>query len=124
MEIIYRADDGMEFYSQDACEDYERRKNVLENPLSSRFYDRNGKRMSLEDFVDGPDACYFMSIVNKEEARRIEEICQDWGCYSPYDINDEYVAGDFYYDRREEQWRNIEDIHQQYFELLRVFMEG
>lgn len=124
MEIIYRADDGKEFYSQDECESYERRKGVLENPLNSRFYDRKGKRMSLEEFVSSPDECYFMSIVDEEEARRIEEICKDWGCYSPYDINDEYVTGDFFYDCREEQWRNINDIHQKYLELLKVFMEG
>lgn len=124
MEIIYRADDGKEFYSQDECESYERRKGVLENPLDSCFYDRKGKRMSLENFVDNPDECYFMSIINEDEARRIEEICQEWGCYSPYDINDEYVTGDFFYDCREEQWRNIEDIRQKYLELRKVFKEG
>lgn len=124
MEIIYRADDGKEFYSQEECESYERRKDALENPLNSRFYDRKGKRMSLEEFVSSPDECYFMSIVDEEEARRIEEICKDWGCYSPYDINDEYVTGDFFYDCREEQWRNINDIHRKYIELLKVFMEG
>ena len=124
MEIIYRADDGKEFDSQDECESYERRKDTLENPLASCFYDRNGKRMSLEDFVDNPDKCYFMRIVDEEEARRIEEICQYYGCYSPYDIDDKYVTGDFFYDCHNEQWRNVNDIHQQYLELLKIFMEG
>lgn len=121
MEIIYRADDGKEFSFQEECEAYERRKEILENPLNSRFYDRKGKRMSLEDFVESPDECYFMSIINEEEARRIEEICKDWGCYSPYDINDEYVTGDFFYDCHEEQWRDIEDLYAAYQEVLSVF---
>ena len=49
MQIIYRADDGTDFYSEGECEAYENQKKIAAMNLQSRFFRSDGSLMDITD---------------------------------------------------------------------------
>lgn len=124
MEIIYRADDGTEFYDEDECERYEERQRLDEKNLASRFWDRNGRPMKIEDLAETIEHAYYAEFATDEEAAFIDVYVYDKvGCYI-FEDDDEPKAGRYYYDTYHETWKNIEELNEKYKKVLAVFGEG
>lgn len=119
MEIIYRADDGTEFYSEEECEVYEDKKKIAAMNLQSRFFDSDGNLMDITDLYYCIGNGSYMEIANMAEAKFIAE-------YAECEVGITLFAarpcmGRFYWDNNAEEWRNVEELYAAYAEKLKVF---
>lgn len=119
MEIIYRADDGREFYNEDDCVRYEHRLANKKRNLKSRFFDRKGKEMDNTDIEDCYEHAWYAEFASLEEAEFYDKETSELTGNSYFD--DKPCAGRFYYDRDEARWRNLEELYQVYAKVLNVF---
>ena len=119
MQIIYRADDGTDFRSEEECEAYENKKKIAAMNLKSRFFNYDGKLMDITDLYNCIENGWYMEIVNMEEARFIAE-------YAEREVGITLFAarpcmGRFYWDDNIEEWRNVEELYAIYEEKLKIF---
>ena len=119
MEIIYRADDGTDFRSQEECEVYESKKKIVALNLQSRFFNHNGTQMDITDLYNCIEEGWYMEIANMVEAEFIAE-------YAERDVGitlfkRKPTVGRFYWDDDVEKWRNVEELYAAYAEILKVF---
>ena len=124
MEIIYRADDGTEFYYESDCERYEESLRLSEMNLTSRFWDRNGRPMKIEDLADTVEHAYYAELTTDQEAAFIDGyVYEKVGCCIFKDSNDA-KAGRYYFDTYHEVWKNIEELNKKYREVSGIFGES
>lgn len=124
MEIIYRADDGAEFYDESDCVEYEERQRLSEMKLTSRFWDRNGQPMDIEDLARTVELAYYAELTTDEEADFINSYAYEKVGCCIFEDDNEPKAGRYYYDSYHEVWENIEELNRKYREVLAVFGEG
>ena len=119
MEIIYRADDGKEFVSEEECEAYESKKKIASMNLRSRFFRKDGTQMDITDLYDCIENGWYMEIANMAEAKFIAE-------YAELEVGMTLFAarpciGRFYWDVDVEEWHNVEELYAVYEEKLKIF---
>ena len=119
MQIIYRADDGTDFRSEEECEAYENKKKIAAMNLQSRFFDRYGDLMDIADLYDCIENGWYMEIATNPEAIFIAE-------YAEREVGIVLFAGKpttgrFYWDDDVDEWHDIEDIFNAFQEKLRIF---
>ena len=119
MQIIYRADDGTDFRSEEECEAYENQQKLKGMNFQSRFFDENGRLIPMEDIVYCVERAWYMEIATMEEARFLAE-------YAEREVGIVLFAGKpttgrFYWDDSVEEWHDIEDIFNTYQNKLRIF---
>lgn len=119
MQIIYRADDGTDFYSEGECEAYENKKKIAAMNLQSRFFDSDGNLMDITDLYYCIENGWYMEIANMAEAQFIAE-------YAECEVGivlfvGKPTTGRFYWDDSVEEWHDIEDIFNTYQNKLRIF---
>ena len=119
MEIIYRADDGTDFHSEEECEAYENKKKIAAMNLKSRFFNFDGEVMDITNLYDCIEKGWYMEIVSIEEARIIAEYAEKEMCLVLF--KDKPTIGRFYYDDGAEEWRNIEELYSVYADKLKIF---
>ena len=118
MKIIYRADDGTEFYDEDDCERYEEIQRLSEMKLTSRFWDKSGHPLLIEDLAGTVEHAYYAEFTTDEEAIFIDTYAYEKiGCCIFEDAGDA-KAGRYYYDTHHEKWKNIEEL---YRKVLAIF---
>lgn len=123
MEIIYRADDGTEFYDESDCERYEEIQRLSEMKLTSRFWDRKGRPMEIEDLAETVENAYYAELATDEEAAFIDSYVYERVDCCIFEDGDEPRAGRYYYDTYYEVWKNIEELNKKYKEVLEIFGE-
>lgn len=119
MEIIYRADDGTDFRSQEECEVYESKKKIAAMNLQSRFFNHNGNLMDITDLYNCIEDGWYMEIANMVEAEFIAD-------YAERDVGitlfkRKPTVGRFYWDADADKWRNVEELYAAYAEKLKIF---
>ena len=119
MQVIYRADDGTDFRSEEECEAYENQQKLKGMNFQSRFFDENGRLIPMEDIVYCVERAWYMEIATMEEARFLAE-------YAEREVGIVLFAGKpttgrFYWDDNVEEWHDIEDIFNTYQSKLRIF---
>lgn len=118
----YFADDGTEFDDFDECEVYEHRQKTINTVQFSRFWDENRKPMTLERFIEEPEACDYMEVANDDEAARIKEFCRnDAGIMAPWVYNEDPVPGRYYYSHGEDKWHNFDADYNGILRILNIF---
>ena len=121
MKIIYRADDGTDFYSEDDCEMYEYKCRIADETrnFKSRFFDKKGKEMDNTDIEDCYEHGWYAEFASLEEAEFYDKETSELvgGTY----FDNKSCAGRFYYDQKEARWRNLEERYQEYAKVLNVF---
>lgn len=123
MEIIYRADDGTEFYDESDCERYEEKQRLNEMKLASRFWNSSGDPLLIEDLAKTVEHAYYAELATDEEAAFIDNYAYERvGCYI-FEDGDDAKAGRYYYDTYYEVWKNIEELNKKYKEVLEIFGE-
>ena len=125
MEIIYRADDGTEFYDENECKYYEEKQQLMERlngkKLASRFWDRKRRLMDIDDLAETVKGAYYAELATDEEAVFIDNYAYEKvGCCIFEDAGDA-EAGRYYYDSYRDAWKNIEELNKPYREVLAVF---
>lgn len=119
MQIIYRADDGTDFRSEEECEAYENKKKIAAMNLQSRFFHSDGTQMDITDLYDCIENGWYMEIANMAEAQFIAE-------YAEREVGTTLFAarpcmGRFYWDDNAEEWHNVEELYAIYAEKLKIF---
>jgi hypothetical protein len=118
MQIIYRADDGTDFRSEEECEAYENKKKIAAMNLQSRFFDNCGYLMDITDLYNCIENGWYMEIATSQEATFIAEYAErEVGIIL---FEDKPQVGRFYYTENEE-WRPIEDLYQRYAKVNNIF---
>lgn len=124
MEIIYRADDGTEFYDESDCERYEEIQRLSEMKLTSRFWDRKGQPMAIGDLAETVENAYYAELTTDEEAAFIDGYVYDKVGCCIFEDGGDAEAGRYYFDTYHEVWKNIEELNKKYKEVLAVFGKG
>lgn len=119
MQIIYRADDGTDFRSEEECEAYENKKKIAAMNLQSRFFYSDGTQMDITDLYNCIENGWYMEIANMTEAKFIAE-------YAESEVGITLFAarpcmGRFYWDDNTEEWHNVEELYAIYEEKLKIF---
>ena len=118
MEIIYRADDGEEFSTKEACRNYEEQIKIRRMNLQSRFFDYLGNLLPIDDLADCIESGWYMEIASMEEAQFIAEYAERELSIVIFESKPQ--VGRFYYTENEE-WRPIEDLYQKYAKVNNIF---
>ena len=118
MEIIYRADDGEEFPTEEACRNYEEQIKIRHMNLKSRFFDHLGNLLPIDNLAHCIEAGWYMEIANMEEAQFIAEYAERELCMVVFEGKPQ--VGRFYFTESEE-WRPIEDLYQRYAKVNGIF---
>lgn len=118
MEIIYRADDGEEFSTEEACRNYEEQIRIRRMNLQSRFFDCLGNLLPIDDLANCIESGWYMEIANMEEAQFIAEYAERELCMVVFEGKPQ--VGRFYFTENEE-WRPIEDLYQRYAKVNNIF---
>ena len=119
MKIIYRANDGTDFYSESDCEAYENKKKIAAMNLKSRFFDIYGKLMDITDLDNCIENSWYMEIDNMAEAKFLSEYAKRESGITLF--SEDPCLGRFYWDNNNDEWRNIKELYAAYKEKLRVF---
>ena len=119
MQVIYLANDGTIFYSEEECEVYEEKKKIADMNLQSRFFDRNGNLMDITNLDNCIENGWYMEIADMTEAKFIAD-------YAKREVGTTLFTtcpciGRFYWDDNTDKWRNIEELYAIYKEKLKVF---
>lgn len=121
MKIIYRADDGTDFFNEDDCVEYEESQRISEMKLASRFWDNKGRPMAINNLAETVEHAYYAELATDEEAFFIDSYAYEKvGCCIFEDAGDA-KAGRYYYDSYRDAWINIEELNKPYREVLAVF---
>lgn len=119
MQIIYRADDGTDFYSEGECEAYENKKKIAAMNLQSRFFDHGGDLMDITDLYNCIENGWYMEIATNQEAIFIAKYAErEVGIVL---FEGKPTTGRFYWDDSVEEWHDIEDIFNNFQKKLLIF---
>lgn len=124
MEIIYRADDGTEFYNESDCKRYEERQRLNEMNLASRFWDRQGQPIEIDDLAETVEHAYYAELVTDEEAAFIDDYAYERVGCCIFEEEEDAKAGRYYFDSYHEVWKNIEELNKKYQDVLAIFGES
>lgn len=119
MQIIYRADDGTDFHSEGECEAYENKKKIAAMNLQSRFFDYGGDIMDITDLYNCIENGWYMEIATNQEAIFIAKYAEEVVGITLFEGKP--TTGRFYWNDISEEWRDIEDIFNNYQKKLRIF---
>ena len=132
MEVIYRADDGTEFNSEQECFEYETKSAELFDALKHEIfaYDHRGDFLDLgnwdpEDLEYAFDRISYITFTTQNAIDLFMSKANDFG--QPYfenGINRQLVVGErYYYDEENEVWCCIEDKQRDLDELADIFTD-
>lgn len=119
MQIIYRANDGTDFHSEEECESYENKQKIAAMNLQSRFFDYGGDIMDITDLYNCIENGWYMEIATNQEAIFIAKYAEETVGVTLFEGKP--TTGRFYWNDINEEWRDIEDIFNNYQKKLRIF---
>lgn len=102
MEIIYRAFDGKEFFSEDECSIYEA-SSRLRSVKGLACFDADIKKLSFENPVETIEKAIYIRLDNWNAVEAYRRESAEIGCSYPD------RPGFWYYCDREYEWVEIED---------------
>jgi hypothetical protein len=118
MKIIYRANDGEEFSTEEACRIYEEQIKIQRMNLRSRFFDHLGNPLPINNLADCIESGWYMEIADMKEAQFIAEYAEREVGIVLFEGKPQ--VGRFYFTENEE-WRPIEDLYQKYAKVNNIF---
>lgn len=124
MKVVYFADDGTPFDDEDDCLIYERKQEATVRLTESHFWYRDGRPMSIQEFLNGKaECCDFMEIANNEEAETVHDFLTDEGIPSPWQDwrVDRPSAGQYYWEN--DEWYNLETEFARFRCIMDVFVD-
>lgn len=121
MKIVYFADDGETFYTEDACLAYEKEQKIKSKGLKSKFWNGHGKLLSIADLDTCVEEGYYLECYSDEEAKFICDYIVD--NFDIYPFAAPPHEGKYYYDEDEEEWIEVEKLYEKYQKVLQIFLQ-
>ena len=106
----YEAFDGKIFTDEDECRDYELTKKAESLELTLLDY----KLETLPNSADGFESAMFLIVNKQEDIDFIKTIAEEYGYSHPWKSSWDFKRceeklGIYYYDEREDEWKNFDD---------------
>lgn len=131
MKVVYYADDGTEFETEDECREYEKKMaNILiEFTNSIHAYDDNGKVINLNDYdtEEWEEAFEKITHIQFDTQKAIDcylkHAISEYGMlYIASDINREVKVGErYFYDWDADKWACLDDKQKALDKIASVF---
>lgn len=113
---------GKEFAFEDECREHELKCKTagLERSVVMMTSGRN--IISLDNWEIAIDRAYFIYIANQEAANQLEELFNEYGYIFPAEDTQEIVSYPalFAYQENGMYWKSLQDVENEYNELLAV----
>ena len=120
----YRCDIcGKTFDDKDDCRKHEMKHKTAGLETSVVMMDDSRKALSLDNWEKAIDKAYFVFIANQEAANQLEELFDEYGYSFPAEDAQEtvsYPALFAYQDDNGVYWKSLQDVENEYNELLAV----
>lgn len=113
---------GKEFEFDDECLAHELKCKTVGLENSVVMMDCNHNILSLDDWRKAIDRVYFVYIANQETADKLEELFNEYNYTFPTDDVQETVLYPvlFAYENDGAYWKSLQDVENEYNELLAV----
>ena len=113
---------GKEFDDEDKCLEHELKCKTAGLEDSVVMMDSGGNILSLDDRGEAMDKAYFVYITNQEAADKLEKLFHEYNFNFPADDVQETVLYPalFAYQDNGMYWKSLQDIENEYNELLAV----
>lgn len=119
---------GKEFAFEDECREHELKCKTAGLERSVVMMTSGGNIISLDNWEIAIDRAYFIYIANQEAANQLEELFNEYGYIFPAEDTQETVSYPalFAYQENGMYWKSLQDVENEYNELLAVKdeMEG
>lgn len=120
----YRCDIcGQTFDNADDCHEHEMEHKTTGLKTSVVMMDGSKKVLSLDNWARAIDRAYFIFITNQEAANQLEELFDEYGYSFPAEDAQEtvsYPALFVYQDNNGVYWKSLQDVENEYNELLAI----
>lgn len=118
MKIIYEANDGTQFNTEEECQDYEKRNSALYDITSFIATDKYGNPVPADDYGYSPDDFDYFCCFTEEGVKACEEFFRENGVPLSFKLELNKV---YYYDYNKEVWRPLSEklsyLHSEYNRL-------
>lgn len=106
MKVIYEANDGTQFVTEEECQDYERRNSALYDIHSFIATDKDGNHVPADGYGYSPDDFDYFCCFTEDGVKACEELFRENGIhlYSKLEPNKVY-----YYDYNKEVWQPLSE---------------
>lgn len=114
---------GKEFAFEDDCRKHEMEHKTAGLEKSVVMMNGSRKVLPLDNWEIAIDRAYFIYIANQEAANQLEELFQEYGYSFPAEDAQEtvsYPALFAYQDDNRVYWKSLQDVENEYNELLAV----
>lgn len=120
----YRCDVcGQTFDFKDDCRKHEMEHKITGLKTSVVMMDCSKKVLPLDDWERAIDRAYFIFIANQEAANQLKELFDEYGYSFPAEDAQEtvfYPALFVYQDNNGVYWKSLQDVENEYNELLAI----
>lgn len=106
MKVIYEANDGTQFVTEEECQDYERRNSALYDIHSFIATDKDGNPVPADGYGYSPDDFDYFCCFTEDGVKACEELFRENGIhlYSKLEPNKVY-----YYNYNKEVWEPLSE---------------
>lgn len=114
---------GKEFAFEDDCRKHEMEHKTTGLEKSVAMMDRLRNIISLDNWEEAIDRAYFIFIANQEAANQLKELFDEYGYSFPAEDAQEtvfYPALFVYQDNNGVYWKSLQDVENEYNELLAI----
>ena len=128
MKVVYIADDGAQFEDEDECKEYEYVNQMKGKFPTTRFFNRECQAVPFLATCEFCESLFYVEVNDFEEANRLHEWFNDCGFDSiwrrDFKKGRNITLGRFFYDTKEDGWRNVDELYNAYKSVEEVFTRG
>ena len=106
MKVIYEANDGTQFVTEEECQDYERRNSALYDITSFIATDKYGNPVPADGYGYSPDDFDYFCCFTEDAVKACEEFFRENGIPLSFRLEPNKV---YYYDYNKEVWRPLSE---------------
>lgn len=106
MKVIYEANDGTQFVTEEECQDYERRNSALYDIHSFIATDKDGNHVPADGYGYSPDDFDYFCCFTEDSVKACEEFFRENGIPLSFKLEPNKV---YYYDYNKEVWRPLSE---------------
>ena len=106
MKVIYEAEDGTQFDTEEECQDYERRNNALYGISSFIATDKYGNPVPADGYGYSPDDFDYFCCFTEDSVKACEEFFRENGVPLSFKLEPNKV---YYYDYNKEFWQPLSE---------------
>ena len=106
MKVIYEANDGTQFNTEEECRDYEKRNSALYDITSFIATDKDGNHVPADGYGYSPDDFDYFCCFTEDSVKACEELFRENGIHLCSKLEPNKV---YYYDYNKEVWQPLSE---------------